>query len=695
MGRELYSFGTASSVYLTKSDKDVLGGKGAGLLEMAQKGYPVPPGFVFSISWCKEWQATTNQVATDKLLDDAVHLALEKIERLTEMFGFTPLLSVRSGAPVSMPGMMDTILNVGMTSDLLPKWETLIGQRAALDSYRRLIQMLGHTAFGIPAEVFGNALNSAKAAAKVSVDSDLDVASLIELVAHYKKLFQAATQKEFPDSLPEQLRAAIRAVWSSWEGERASIYRQLNEIPATMGTAVTVQSMVFGNMNELSGSGVLFTRDPSTGKKEMLGEFLPNAQGEDVVAGSRTPMSLAQMNEMWPAVGLNLAVLAGKLETDYRDMVDIEFTVQNGELFLLQSRVGKRSGYAAIKIAHDLMVEKMITPKLAKMRLKGDDFLQAFRTVIDPSFDVRPDAVGIYGSVGIAKGVPVFTAADALDCKKACILVRQETDPNDIGGMNAAAGILTATGGQTSHAAVVARGMNKSAVVGLEGIVEKVRFENPKIITIDGASGRVWFDVEVPVISPTSDPAVSTMLALLIGSKRINLRSPDDLSLYKKVLFSTADMASDADLGVAFAAIETAMKKNPDLNVVINLRKKDDLVPKDDVALMAFAPIVELNVLEILAKFPGLAKATMIHYADSTPELAAAGFKIPKLAHTVDDVMNGGYLTVAPGLTAVISEANLLRLLDLLNNSGVAVSIPAPFVEETCRPAAYYALAGG
>ena len=500
--------------------KKTLGGKGAALVKMAQAGMPVPPGFTITTDTCNEFRLlkeTQTEEVVNKWFDKLMDEVNMNMKWLADQFGYTPLVSVRSGAPVSMPGMMDTILNVGLTYDNLPEWEKRLGKRAAMDSMRRLIQMLGSTAYGVPHEVFEFQLAKHKKEVGVESDTDLTADDLEFISQQYLKAFFANKGFDFPINDSEaQLRAAVKAVFDSWMNPRAIEYRKLNNIPEDMGTAVNVQAMVFGNMGDDSGTGVLFTRDPSTGHDEIMGEFLQNAQGEDVVAGIRTPRPLKEMESLggaWVDVANEILMICEKLEEMYKDMVDVEFTVQQGTLFILQSRVGKRSAKAAFRIATDLVEEGVITVEQALKRVTKDQYKAVRRPRIDPSFKEKPNVVGLPACPGVVSGKPVFSAEDAVNCKEPCILITHETTPDDIKGMNAAVGILTQTGGATSHAAVVARAMDKPCVVGCTDL--DISFLKSKSIksafnrvTIDGSTGNVWFDIEVPVVDDSSDPAV-------------------------------------------------------------------------------------------------------------------------------------------------------------------------------------------
>lgn len=508
--------------------RDVLGGKGANLAEMSLLGMPVPHGFTIpceaSIKYLKAAKVDSLRTNFLNRLRDQVQ---EGLEYLAYCYGRMPLVSVRSGARVSMPGMMDTILNVGITSTTLPLWEQELGARAARDSYRRLIQMYGSVAMGIPLDEFERELNKLKVQVGATSDTDLTPSHLSRLILRYLDVVEAHGQF-FPDTIEEQLMGAIVAVFRSWDNPRAIEYRRIHDYPDTWGTAVTIQSMVFGNTGEDSCTGVLFSRDPSTGEPHITGEFLVNAQGEDVVAGIRTPEPLEKMQEWNPKVFVQLTTHVKTLEQHYKDMQDVEFTVENGTLYILQTRNGKRSPEAAFRIAYDLVKEGVITKDEALARVSTKQLMALMRDRIDPSFTKPPTFTGIAAGGGLATGVAVFSSADAINCTSPCILIRRETDPDDIAGMNAAVGVLTSTGGLTSHAAVVARGLNKACVVGatsliihpsngiatIQGTAQTI-IPGDKI-TIDGATGRVWLGVDVPVIPGGKSPLVKDFLSWVV-----------------------------------------------------------------------------------------------------------------------------------------------------------------------------------
>lgn len=504
--------------------KEYLGGKGANLCEMSALGIPVPPGVIVPCDVSVKYQkAATSNVTKIALLNGTLSALMDKMSYLTECFGYMPLVSVRSGARVSMPGMMDTILNVGLTESNFDEWAQRIGTRAAMDSRRRLIQMLGSVAFGVQMEKFEHVLQAVKDEAGVKSDSELSAEDLATVVKKYLALFEKVTGSKFPDTLRDQLSAAVRAVFNSWNNPRAVEYRKIHGYSDDWGTGVVVQSMVFGNMNDKSCTGVVFTRCPSTGAPIATGEYLVNAQGEDVVAGIRTPDPIHSMAAWNNEVKCELYAILETLEQHYRDMQDVEFTVQDGKLYILQTRNGKRSAQAAFKIAHDLAVSGIITRKEALSRVTSDLLKAANTPKIDPKFAVKPHLTGIAAGGGVVSGVAMFSSANAVNCTDPCILVTKETTPDDIAGMNASLGILTATGGLTSHAAVVARGMNKSCVVGATDLTvsgnvafvsgEGISFTEGQKITIDGATGRVWVGIDVPVVGGTLTPEMQAMVS--------------------------------------------------------------------------------------------------------------------------------------------------------------------------------------
>ncbi|MDQ6829840.1 MAG: pyruvate, phosphate dikinase [Gemmatimonadota bacterium] len=494
--------------------KAVLGGKGANLAEMTNLGVPVPPGFTIATSACVSY---LRDGAISPELREEVQRSLQRIEKATGR-GFgdakSPLLvSVRSGAAVSMPGMMETILNLGLNDITVVGLATESGSgRFAYDSYRRFIQMYSDVVLNVPLHDFELLLKAKRITAGVETDAELSEDALRNLVEEYKAIVRNATGAEFPMDPPTQLWGAIEAVWKSWTLKKAVDYRRVNGISETLGTGVNVMAMVFGNMGDDSGTGVAFTRDPSTGEHRFYGEFLVNAQGEDVVAGIRTPLGIDQMATRLPAAYVELLETQQRLERHYRDMQDIEFTVERGKLYLLQTRTGKRTAAAAIRIAEEMVAEELIDRAEAVRRVPPDQLDRLLHPIIDPSAHAKAIATGLPASPGAASGQAVFdpdVAEERAASGERVILVRDETTPEDFHGIVAARAVLTARGGMTSHAAVVARGMGKCAIVGAKAIVidnDHRRFtvdgttvNEGDWITLDGATGRVFIG-DLPTI---------------------------------------------------------------------------------------------------------------------------------------------------------------------------------------------------
>src|SRR5499427_4634566 len=488
--------------------KDDLGGKGAGLAEMTNAGLPVPPGFTIQTEACRQYMRD-NRVSGE--VDRQMEEALAKLEQLQGQKlgkGDNPLLvSVRSGAKFSMPGMMDTILNLGLNDHSVEALAKRADARFAYDSYRRLIQMFGNVVLEIEKSSFEEVFDAKKKHKKAKLDTDLDAKALQEVIAEYKKVVHKHAGRDFPQDPTEQLRLARNAVFQSWQNDRAKVYRRINNIPDDLGTAVTVQAMVFGNMGETSGTGVGFTRNPATGAKEFYGEFLMNAQGEDVVAGIRTPVHISELEKIMPHVYCQLREITARLEKHYRDMQDFEFTIQDGKLYMLQTRNGKRTGRAAVRVAIQMVEEGVISKEEAIFRVEPNQLYDFLVPRLDEkNSKIEVLATGLPASPGAAVGQIVFTADEAVekfqkDPKSKLILVRGETTPEDIHGMEVAAGILTSRGGMTSHAAVVTRGMGKCCVAGAGDIEvdEKAReirvkgqvFKAGDWISLDGTTGRV------------------------------------------------------------------------------------------------------------------------------------------------------------------------------------------------------------
>jgi pyruvate,orthophosphate dikinase len=564
MSKYIFSFGDKKNKKILNSKK-ILGGKGANLAEMARLGLPVPPGFTISTQMCKIFYESKKKLPA-KIYNE-IKKELKKIELKTKKkFGdnTNPLLvSVRSGSRASMPGMMDTILNLGLndkTTEALSKKTS--NKRFARDSYRRFIQMYGNVVLGIKGHLFEEIIDNYKLTKGVLLDTELDSNDWDGLIKNFKNLILEKTKKNFPQNVYEQLFGAIKAVFLSWESKRAKTYRKFNQIPDDWGTAVNVQSMVFGNMGNDCATGVAFTRDPSTGENKFFGEYLINAQGEDVVAGSRTPRYITKkakedagakedsMEEIMPKIFKELKNIFIKLEKHYRDMQDIEFTVENNKLWMLQTRTGKRTAKAAIKIAVDMVKEKLISKKEAILRIDPGTLDTLLHPTLDEKVEKKIIAKGLPASPGAASGKVVFTADEAErmnNQKEDTILVRVETSPEDIHGMHAAKGILTARGGMTSHAAVVARGMGRPCVSGSGEInidyeskefkAGNLTIKEGDIITIDGGTGRV-IQGSVPTVKPDISGYFSTIMKWADEFRKLKIRTnaetPQDTKMARK-----------------------------------------------------------------------------------------------------------------------------------------------------------------
>jgi len=545
-----------------KNPKNLLGGKGANLAEMGRLGMPVPPGFTISTEVCDLFYKNKKKLPT-KVLKNIQH-ELKNIEKLTEKkFGDlkNPLLvSVRSGARISMPGMMDTILNLGLNDQTVKALTKKTSNgRFAKDSYRRFIQMYSNVVLNIEGHLFESMIDNQKLTSGVLLDTELNENDWDELIQRFKDLVKKETKKNFPQNVEEQLYGAISAVFLSWESQRAQAYRKINHIPDHWGTAVNVQSMVFGNMGNDCSTGVVFTRNPSTGENVFYGEYLINAQGEDVVAGTRTPQHItkkakttagskeASMEEVMPKVYQDLKKTLKKLENHYKDMQDVEFTVENKKLWILQTRSGKRTAEAAIKIAVDMVKEKLINKKEAILRIDPNTLDTLLHPTLDKTFKRKIIARGLPASPGAASGKVVFTAEEAERLNSTLqntILVRVETSPEDIHGMHAAKGVLTARGGMTSHAAVVARGMGRPCVSGSSEITidyvnkqfksGEITIKEGDMITIDGTNGEVILGT-VPTVQPKISRYFSTIMVWSNKFKKLKIRTNAETEKDSKV----------------------------------------------------------------------------------------------------------------------------------------------------------------
>ncbi len=545
----LYFFDDKPELAPGTSIRDLLGGKGAGLEEMTAAGLPVPSGFTITTDACLRFYEAGRVFPEG--LQEQIDAAMEKLQSRTDKdFGSTdnPLLvSVRSGARVSMPGMMDTVLNLGLNDRTVIALAKLTGnERFAWDAYRRFIMMFSNVVLGIGKEHFEELIDATRSSLGVANDSQIDAASWQILIDRFKAIVEERAGQKFPQDVQVQLEAAIRAVFDSWNSKRAVDYRRFNKIPDDWGTAVTVMEMVFGNMGDDSGTGVAFTRNPNTGERAIFGEYLNNAQGEDVVAGIRTPEKISNLERRQPAVYAQFEDIATRLERHYRDVQDLEFTIERGKLFMLQTRSAKRTAEAAVKIALDLVREGLIDKRRAVGMVSAQSLDQLFHARIDPGEVVGVACKGLNASPGAAAGQVVFTADDAVAWKelgRKTILVRTETNPDDVHGMIAAQGILTAKGGATSHAAVVARGMGKPCVVGCDALridraSKRASLDGQELhegdwLTIDGTTGNVAIGELRLILPPAHLPDwLATFLSWADELRRLevwaNADTPDD-----------------------------------------------------------------------------------------------------------------------------------------------------------------------
>lgn len=564
MNKLIYYFG-GSSTEGDASMKDILGGKGANLAQMCKLGLSIPPGFTISTSLCHS--NTEKESHFTPKFEEEIRQYISQLEKETKKeFGSSTnplLLSVRSGAKISMPGMMDTILNLGMNDDAVKAVAVKTkNPRFAYDSYRRFLEMYGNVVLDISSYLFEEVFEKHKGNNNIIKDSDVPSQVLVEVVEDFKNIIKKQTGRAFESDPYLQLKAAIEAVWRSWNCPRAITYRKINNISDDIGTAVNVQSMVFGNKGEDSATGVIFTRDPSNGNNEIFGEFLVNAQGEDVVAGIRTPAPIlacdfgdgSSMQECMPKQYDELSRVCSKLEEHFKDMQDIEFTIEEGKLYILQTRSGKRAAAAAIKIAVDMVAEGVISKEEALMRIDPESLNQLLHTAIDYSADPEIIATGLPASPGASSGIAVFSPFDVeeLSHHHKVILIRNDTSPEDIKGMHLAEGILTARGGMTSHAAVVARGMGKPCVCGVKGLVvnEKqkllttangYKIKQGDQVTIDGSTGKIIVG-DVKLIQPKFSDEFKTILEWADEIKDLRVRA-------------NAETALDASVAIKFGAV--------------------------------------------------------------------------------------------------------------------------------------------
>ncbi len=651
--------------------KELLGGKGANLAEMTNLGIPVPPGFTISTKVCEYYyEHDCNYPDT---LETEIAGDLEKLEQAMDAgFGEVNnplLLSVRSGAAISMPGMMDTVLNLGLNDETVPALAARSGsERFAWDAYRRLLQMYGDVVMGVERELFEHTLEAEKNRVSVELDTELEADSLKRVAAAYKELIRQHAGKDFPQDPRAQLQGAIDAVFGSWNNARAIKYRALNKIRGLLGTAVNVQTMVFGNLPNASGTGVAFTRNPSTGENKFYGEYLMNAQGEDVVAGIRTPHPVAELGESMPEIYRQLLEIKDTLENHYRDMQDIEFTIQESTLYMLQTRTGKRTATAAVRTAVEMVQENLIDRKTAVMRVEPASLDQLLHPMFDPKAPRNVMAKGLPASPGAAFGKVVFTAEDAEEWAargETVILVRIETSPEDIGGMDAAKGILTARGGMTSHAAVVARGMGKCCVAGCGDIVIDYRakqfvagaqtVKEGEFISLDGSTGEVMLG-QVDTIETELTGDFGTLMAWADELRKMKVRTnadtPHDAEVARNFgaegigLTRTEHMFFEGDRIVAMREMILAEKledRRKALDKLLPIQRQDfegiftamDGLPVTirllDPPLHEFLPHEEKNQAEMAAEMgiaPEMIKAKVESLHEFNPMLGFRGCRL-------------------------------------------------------------------
>ncbi|NPV52064.1 MAG: pyruvate, phosphate dikinase [Firmicutes bacterium] len=683
----VYFFGNGKAEG-TAGMKNLLGGKGANLAEMTNLGVPVPPGYTITTEVCTIFYENNSQYPPE--LAEQVEENLKKLEdAMGAKFGDpeNPLLvSVRSGARVSMPGMMDTILNLGLNDETVKGLIKRTGnERFAYDAYRRFVQMFGNVVLGVSHDDFEEILDEKKKELGVKLDTELDAAALKDIVGKFKAMIKEKKGIDFPEDPRKQLDMARDAVFGSWNNPRAITYRKIHNIPGNWGTAVNVQAMVFGNMGDDSGTGVAFTRDPATGERKYYGEYLKNAQGEDVVAGIRTPKPIAELEKEMPEIYKQLADIFERLEKHYRDMQDVEFTIQQGRLFMLQTRNGKRTAPAAVKIAVDMVKEGLITKEEALLRVEPAQLDQLLHKRIDPSAKVQVIASGVAASPGAAVGSVVFTADEAAELGgqgKRIILVRKETSPDDIHGMAASQGILTTRGGKTSHAAVVARGMGIPCVSGCEAItvieaekkfiVGDVTVKEGDTITLDGSQGKVILGA-APLIDPTIGGDFKTLMEWADEVRSLEVRANGDTPTDARTArgFGAQGIGLCRTEHMFFAAERVPIVQEMILAETTEARKRalDKLLPmqKDD-----FVGILrEMNGLPVIIR---LLDPPLHEFLPSHEELLV---EVTKLK------MSGGSEVEIKEKEALLARVDKLREINpMLGHRGCRLGITYPEITE-------------
>jgi pyruvate,orthophosphate dikinase len=664
--------------------RDLLGGKGAGLAEMTSLGLPVPPGFTITTEACNEYSNERKELPAglEEQIEDALRSLEKKVGKTLGDLKNPLLLSVRSGARISMPGMMDTVLNLGLNDKTVQALAAATGnERFALDCYRRFIQMFSDIVLYVEFNRFEEVLEKFKARFRVQYDHKLQPEHLKEIIAEYKEIVRSRTRSDFPQDPMNQLKKAVMAVFESWNNPRAKVYRRLNKIPDDLGTAVNVQVMVFGNMGENSGTGVAFTRDPATGENVLFGEYLINAQGEDVVAGIRTPQPISKLQEEMPEAYDQFQKTCSLLEKHYRDLQDIEFTVEEGKLYILQTRSGKRTATAAVKAAVDMVKEGLISKEEAVLRVDPDQLNQVLHKRLDTKVQFQVLATGLPASPGAASGMITFDANEAErlgeDGEKV-ILVRLETTPDDIHGLVMAQGVLTSRGGMTSHAAVVARGMGKPCVCGCEALnidykekkitVGEQEIKEGELITIDGSTGQVILG-EVPLVSPELGEELQRLLTWADEIRRLGV-------------FTNADTPADVQRAREFGAegvglcrtehMFMAQDRLPIAQAMIMAKTQEER----DEALEKLLPMQQEDFYGILKAMDGL--PTTIRLLDPPlheflPNIEDLSLEIMKLKLT------GGESGEISRLENILRKARALQELNpMLGHRGCRLGITTP-----------------
>jgi len=665
--------------------RDLLGGKGAGLAEMTNLGLPVPPGFIITTEACNEYSAKGEFPAgLEEQIEEALSALEKKVGKGLGDKKNPLLLSVRSGAKISMPGMMDTVLNLGLNDETVEALAAATNnERFALDCYRRFIQMFSDIVLHVEFHRFEDVLEKYKKKYRVQYDHELQPEHLREIIREYKEIVKEETKQDFPQDPKDQLRRAVIAVFESWNNPRAKVYRKINKIPDDLGTAVNVQTMVFGNMGNNCGTGVAFTRDPATGENVVFGEYLINAQGEDVVAGIRTPQPISKLKEEMPEAYEQFVQTCSLLEKHYKDMQDIEFTIENGKLYILQTRSGKRTAAAAVKVAVDMVKEGLISKEEAILRVEPDQLNQVLHKRLDPKADFKVVATGLPASPGAASGKAIFDANEAERLGKEgekVILVRLETTPDDIHGVVMAQGVLTSRGGMTSHAAVVARGMGKPCVCGCEALnidykekkmtVGDLEIKEGDVITIDGSTGQVIFG-EVALVSPEMTEELRLLLQWADEIRKLGVRA-------------NADTPTDAMRAREFGAegiglcrtehMFMAQDRLPIVQAMIMAKTQEE---RQD-ALDKLLPMQQGDFYEIIKAMDGL--PVIIRLLDPPlheflPNVGELSLELQRL-----QITNGDPAEIAKKQTMLEKARSLQEMNPMLGHRGCRLAITTPEV---------------